>query len=169
VLVRAELRGELRRGYLVEGLTGLQYAWPDTVAELSRLASAPQSDAPLVVLSSLDPANLYGSGAPLDVPLLEGGTARLVRNAATYLVLRSGRPILIIESHGRRLTGLASASEAELTAAIALLPTLTSPARRVLKVETYNLAPALASPAAPWLSAAGFVRDYPGMTFYAGW
>jgi ATP-dependent Lhr-like helicase len=39
----------------------------------------------------------------------------------------------------------------------------------VLKVESYNAAPALASPAAPWLADLGFVRDPPGLAFYAGW
>ncbi|MBV8075158.1 MAG: hypothetical protein JO284_02090 [Planctomycetaceae bacterium] len=78
--------------------------------------------------------------------------------------------MLIIEASGKRLTGLASASEADLRAALALLPTLAGPSRRVLKVETYNNnAAALASPAAPWLADLGFVRDYPAMTYYAGW
>jgi ATP-dependent Lhr-like helicase len=169
VLAAAELRGELRRGYFVEGLSGVQYALPEAADELARLAAGPPADAPPVLMASLDPANLYGSGAPLDIPLLEGGTARLTRAAANELVLIGGRPVLIIEGHGRRLTGLASASEAELRSALALLPTLAGPSRRVLKVETYNLAPALASPAAPWLADLGFVRDPPGMAYYAGW
>jgi ATP-dependent Lhr-like helicase len=169
VLAAAELRGELRRGYFVEGLSGVQYALPEAADELARLAASPPSGAPAVLISSLDPANLYGSGAPLDIPLLEGGTARLTRAASNELVLIGGRPVLIIEGHGRRLTGLASASEAELRSALGLLPTLAGPARRVLKVETYNLAPTLASPAAPWLADLGFVRDPPGMAYYAGW
>ncbi|MEO6810851.1 MAG: DEAD/DEAH box helicase, partial [Isosphaeraceae bacterium] len=68
VLGRAELRGEVRRGYFVEGLSGVQYALPDAVADLARLAGSPPSKNEFVLLSSLDPANLYGTGAPLDVP-----------------------------------------------------------------------------------------------------
>ncbi|MDR3637718.1 MAG: hypothetical protein P4L84_28180, partial [Isosphaeraceae bacterium] len=113
--------------------------------------------------------NLYGTGAPLDIALLEGGTARLPRTTSNYLVLCGGRPVLIIEAQGKRLTGLASASEPELRAALALLPSLAGASRRVLKVETYNTAATLASPAAPWLAELGFVRDHPGMTYYAGW
>jgi ATP-dependent Lhr-like helicase len=41
--------------------------------------------------------------------------------------------------------------------------------RRVLKVETYNGTPALESAAARRLAELGFVRDYPGMAYYAGW
>jgi ATP-dependent Lhr-like helicase len=170
-LARAELRGELRRGYFVEGLSGVQYASAEAAEELARQAAAPRNaDRPEpTLISTLDPANLYGAGAPLDIPLLEGGTARLPRSAANFLALCDGRPVLIIESYGRRLTGLASASQTELHAALALLLSLAGPARRVLKVETYNTAAAWASPVAPCLAELGFVRDYPGMTYYAGW
>ena len=168
-LTRAEMRGEIRRGYFVEGLSGVQYATAEVVDALAQVAAQSREDA-AVLISSLDPANLYGSGAPLDIPLLEGGTARLPRNGNNHLVLISGRPILIIEGGGKRLTGLASASEGELQRAIALLPSLASPSRRVLKVETYNTAATLAGPAAPWLAEVGFVRDPPGMAYYfTGW
>ena len=168
-LARAEMRGELRRGYFVEGLSGVQYAEAEAVEALARAASGPPRDDEPVLLSSLDPANVYGSGAPLDIPLLEGGTARFPRNSSNFLVVLSGRPILIVEGSGRRLTGLASASEVELKRAVFLLKTLAGPHRRVLKVETYNAAATLASPAAPWLAEAGFVRDPPGMAYYEGW
>ena len=120
-LARAELRGELRRGYFVEGLSGVQYASAEAAEGLARLAAGGATEPEPILMSTLDPANLYGSGAPLDVPLLEGGTARLVRSPANYLVLCGGRPTLIIEAFGRRLTGLASASEAELRAAMSLV------------------------------------------------
>jgi ATP-dependent Lhr-like helicase len=169
LLANAELRGEIRRGYFVEGLSGIQYALPDVAEELNRLGGTTGGSHPAVMVSTLDPASIYGIGAPLDIPLLEGGTARLSRSLANFLVLVGGRPVLIVESYGRRLTGLTSASEAELRSALALLPSLAVPPRRVLKVETYNTAATLASPAAPWLADLGFVRDHPGMAYYAGW
>ena len=122
-----------------------------------------------ILLSTLDPANLYGSGAPLDIPLLEGGTARLSRNSSNFLVLIAGPPGPDHRRARQAADGLASASESELKTAISLLPTLAGPSRRVLKVETYNTAATLAGPAAPWLAEVGFVRDPPGMAFYAGW
>jgi ATP-dependent Lhr-like helicase len=163
------MRGEVRRGYFVEGLSGVQYAEAEAVEGLARAASHLSGSNESVFLGTLDPANLYGSGAPLDIPLLEGGTARLSRNSSNFLVLIAGRPVLIVEAYGRRLTGLASASESELKRAISLLPTMAGPHRRVLKIETYNTAATLASPASPWLAGVGFVRDPPGMAFYAGW
>ncbi|GIW88891.1 MAG: DEAD/DEAH box helicase [Isosphaeraceae bacterium] len=164
-LERAELRGELRRGYFVEGLSGVQYTLPETADALARH----QPNSPPTLINTLDPANLYGSGAPFDIPLLDNATARLPRSPANFLVLASGRPILIIEAYGRRLTGLPSASDSELQAALSLLPALARPPRRTLKIETYNSTPALSSPAAAWLADLGFVRHPPGMAFYAKW
>ena len=139
---------------------------PETVEALGR--GFAENTTP-VLLNTLDPANLYGSGAPFDVPLLEGGTARLSRSASNFIVSIAGRPVLICEGFGKRLTGLASASEVEVRAAVALIPTLAGPSRRVLKIESYNGAATLATPAEPWLAEAGFVRDPPGMAYYAGW
>jgi ATP-dependent Lhr-like helicase len=169
LLARAEWRGELRRGYFVEGLSGVQYAHDAAAAELARLANHPEPSAPVVLVSTVDPANLYGAGAPLDVELLDGGVARLPRIPGHFLALRAGRPVLIIESHGKRLTGLPWADPADFDSALKLLPTLTAPGRRILKVELYNGLAAAESPVAARLADLGFVRDYPGMAYYAGW
>ena len=70
--------------------------------------------------------------------MLEGGIARLPRSPGNFLVLRAGRPVLIIESRGKRLTGLSWASQADIDSALNLLLALTGPDQRMLKVETYN-------------------------------
>jgi len=168
-LARLELRGEIRRGYFVEGLSGVQYATEEAAEGLATLAAGAGGDSPEILLAAADPANLYGAGAPLDIPLLEGGTARLSRSSGNFLVLRAGRPILILESFGKRLTGLASASQAEIDSALGRVLDLAAPDRRVFKVETYNGRPTLAGPAAARLAELGFVRDYPAMTYYAAW
>ncbi|HEY8885079.1 MAG TPA: helicase-related protein, partial [Chloroflexota bacterium] len=83
VLSRLEVRGEVRRGYFVEGLPGIQFAAPEAVEQLraanrDRLNRSPGlGDSPYVddasvwtpvVLSAADPAQLYGAesfGGPL--------------------------------------------------------------------------------------------------------
>jgi ATP-dependent Lhr-like helicase len=169
-LARAEWRGEVRRGYFVEGLSGVQYAHEDAVEALA--ASAVQDgrndNEEDVFLAAIDPANVYGSGAPFDIPLLDGGTARFSRIPGNSLVLNAGRPVLIVEASGKRLTGLASASLGEIELAARHLTSLAKPARRVLKIETYNGAAASACPITDRLSNLGFVRDYPGMAYYLG-
>ncbi len=159
------MRGEIRRGYFVEGLSGVQYATAEAVDALAGLAPARRR-------RRADPAGDARPGQPLRLggaarhPAAGRGDGAAAADPANFLVLIAGRPVLIVEGGGKRLTGLASASEAELRRAIALLPALAGPSRRVLKVETYNAAATLAGPAAPWLAEVGFVRDPPGMAFY---
>ncbi len=169
LLARAELRGDLRRGYFVDGFSGVQYASDEAAEGLSRLAGLAPPGADDILLAAADPANLYGSGAPLDIPLLDGGTGRLSRVSGNYFVMKNGRPVLVIEAFGKRLTGLASASQSEIHVALARVLDMSGPGRQVLKVETYNGSPTLQSPIAARLAELGFVRDYPGMAYYEAW
>ncbi|MFO0864783.1 MAG: hypothetical protein U0744_09045 [Gemmataceae bacterium] len=69
VLSRLELSDEVRkRGYFVEGLSGAQFALPEASRMLQELASPSQAAAPPVLVHSLDPANLFGSGAFYPLP-----------------------------------------------------------------------------------------------------
>jgi ATP-dependent Lhr-like helicase len=174
VLSRMELGGEVRRGYFVEGLSGAQFALPEAMAQLQELHLPSTAAAPVVLLHSLDPANLYGSGAPLDVPLLDGGTRPLLRRAGNWLTIRAGRPVLLAEGQGKRLTALPSASSGDVAAAVACLPGILdadrgSAGRHKLAVEEWNGRPVTTTEGRELLEAAGFVRDYQGMTLYAAW
>jgi ATP-dependent Lhr-like helicase len=174
VLSRMELAGEVRRGYFVEGLSGAQFALPEAAEALADLHLPSTAAAPAILVHSADPANLYGSGAPLDVDLLEGGTRPLLRRVGNWLVLKAGRPVLLAEQHGRRLTALPSASAADVAAAVACLPGILEHARgpgalHKLTVEEWNGQPVTTTEGCQALEAAGFVRDYQGMTLYAAW
>ncbi len=174
VFSRMELAGEVRRGYFVEGLSGAQFACPEAARLLQENALPSTAAAPVLLVHSLDPANLYGSGAPFDIPLLDGGTQPLLRRAGHWLMVRAGRPVLIVEQHGKRLTALASASADDVAQAVALLPaTLTMDrgrtGRHQLTVAEWNGRPVTTTPGKDYLEAVGFVRDYQGMTLYAGW
>jgi ATP-dependent Lhr-like helicase len=174
VLSRMELAGEVRRGYFVEGLSGAQFALPDAARMLQDAQLPSTVTAPTILLHSLDPANLYGSGAPFDIPLLDGGTRSFLRRAGNWLVLRAGRPVLLVEQQGKRLTGLASASRDDLTVAVATLPGILDrnqslSTRHKLTVDEWNEQPVTTSEGRELLEAAGFVRDYQGMTLYAAW
>jgi ATP-dependent Lhr-like helicase len=173
VLSRMEMAGEVRRGYFVEGLSGAQFALPEAAQRLQESVS-PLLNAPAVLVHSLDPANLYGSGAPFDIPLLDGGTRPFLRRAGNWLVMCAGRPVLLMEQQGTRLTALASATADQLVAAVALLPELlrldrSLAARHKVTVGTWNGQPIAGSPGQELLEQAGFVRDYQSMTLYAGW
>jgi ATP-dependent Lhr-like helicase len=167
VLSRMELSGEVRRGYFVEGLSGAQYALPEAARMLQDLELPSTAADPLILLHSLDPANLYGSGAPFDIPLLDGGTRTLARRAGNWLVLRAGRPILLVEQQGNRLTALASASKEDIAAAVACLPRIHT--QHKLTVAEWNGRPVTRTEGRELLEAAGFVHDYQSMALYATW
>jgi hypothetical protein len=80
--------------------------------------------------------------------------------------------VLLIEQQGRRLTALASASREDVAAAVATLPELLRAERGLrhkLSVAEWNGRPVTATEGQALLEAAGFVRDYQGMTLYAAW
>jgi ATP-dependent Lhr-like helicase len=174
VFSRLELTGEVRRGYFVEGLSGAQFALPEAASQLQdRHAPSTVAD-PLILLHSMDPANLYGSGAPFDVPLLDGGTRPLLRRVGNWLVVKAGRPVLLVEQQGKRLTALASASREDIAAAVGCLPAMFDhqrglTARHKLTVDEWNGQPVTTTEGQELLQQAGFVRDYQGMTLYAAW
>lgn len=174
VLSRMELAGDVRRGYFVEGLSGAQFALPDAARMLQELSLPAQPQPPLLLLHSLDPANLYGSGAPFDVALVAGAARPFHRRAGNWLVLRAGKPILLIEQQGKRLTALPSVPADEIARAVALLPAILGASasgdlRHKLVVETWNEQPVTATEGREMLEQAGFVRDYQAMTLYAVW
>ncbi len=174
VFSKLELAGEVRRGYFVEGLSGAQFALPEAVELLQETHVPSTATAPMVLLHSCDPANLYGSGAAFDVPLLDGGTRPFLRRIGNWLVLKSGSPILLVESQGKKLTALNSASRDDLAAAVRTLPGIL---KRIqsrmlgprLTVEEWNGQPILASEGRDYLQAAGFVRDYQFLTLFAAY
>jgi len=174
VLSRMELAGEVRRGYFVEGISGAQFALPEAAHLFQETGLPSQAVAPALLLHTLDPANLYGSGAPLDIPLLDGGTRPLLRRSGNWLVQRAGRPVLIIEHQGKRLTCLASASRDDRAAAVACVPAILDGRRSLgtrhkLTVAEWNNRPVTETEGRELLETAGFVRDYQSMTLYAAW
>jgi ATP-dependent Lhr-like helicase len=174
VLSRMELAGAVRRGYFVEGLSGAQFALPEAATRLQEVQLPSTASAPVVLLHSMDPANLYGSGAPFDIALLDGGTRPLQRRPSNWLALRAGWPILLVEQQGKKLTALPSASREDVAAAVACLPGIPGASRNTatrhkLTVEEWNGQPVTTTEGRELLESVGFVRDYQGMTLYAAW
>jgi len=162
-LRRMEWRGEVRQGYYVAGLTGMQFARGSDVELLRRARDL--TGTPPVLLNAADPANPYGSVLPWP----EG--ERLARLPSNYLVLDGGLPVLGVEGYGRRLLPLAPLTEDGLARALAALPDLlrvrraARPARRI-EVRQWADMPIQQSPAAGPLRALGFEPAPRGMVYY---
>ncbi len=162
-LQRLEMRGEVRRGYFVHGLPGVQFALPEVVERLRGLRS--DDDQALVVLNACDPANLYGpaqEGGPLNT---NGEPLAFARIPSTWLVQQRGLPVVLAEDTAGRITAAQGAGDAVVQAALQALVQHLAAFERRLAVHTWNGASVLESPGQPLLEAAGFYREYPGMAW----
>ncbi|MCB0068117.1 MAG: hypothetical protein KDD77_13230, partial [Caldilineaceae bacterium] len=164
-LQRLEMRGEVRRGFFVQGLAGVQFALPEVVEQLRGLGSGAEGEEPLVVLNACDPANLYGA-AREDGPQTAAGEAlAFARIPSTALVLDRGLPVLLVEDGGARLTTMAGAGDNLQRRAVEAWLAHTATFEHRVQVTVWNGTPILQSGAQPLLEAAGFHRDYPGMSW----
>jgi ATP-dependent Lhr-like helicase len=169
-LKQMEWRGEVRRGYFVEGLSGVQFALPQAVEMLaaSEVQTIPTGPA---MLSVLDPAVPFGSGVNLLLMDFDGKPLPLVRQAGNHLLFVEAKPMVYAENYGSRLWRLAGATEEQLGAALAclrqflLLPEPLRPRKRI-EVETWNGAPIVATPAAQWLQRHGFEKEEEKMVLW---
>jgi ATP-dependent Lhr-like helicase len=157
-LQRQEMRGEVRRGYFVQGLSGAQFALPEVVEQLRALRDA-TDDAEPVVLNACDPANLYG-------PTREGSdTLTFTRIPSTWLAQVRGLPVLVANNNGAALTAAPGVDDGTLQRALKALFTHLSSFERRIIVETWNDEPVLESAGAPLVEAVGGYRYYPGMAW----
>jgi ATP-dependent Lhr-like helicase len=160
-LRRLEMRGEVRRGYFVRGLAGAQFATAAAVDALREVAS--DSEAPVITMSTSDPANAYA--LPLIVADEDRPALARPRGRGALLVTRAGRAIMAAEARGRRVSVASDATEqdvklaAESLVAHLSLPSPGSQRRHDLEIEAIDGAAATKSPHAAAFVATGFRRD----------
>ena len=166
VLREIEERGQVRRGYFVEGLGGAQFCIP---AALDRLrseradASGDRGVSDVLLLAASDPANPYGAG--LAWPRWSEDDRRpLARAAGAYVVLLDGEPVVYLERGGKSLQTLpAFADPARAATALNALRQLLADGRfRSLQIERVDGIGVAESPHAAALAEAGFQRSYRG-------
>ncbi len=164
-----ELRGEVRRGYFVQGLSGMQYALPEAVERLRHHRSAGPLPGEVVLINASDPANPFGPGT--EMPF---GTSRSSRSASSYLAIAGGELVLLAELHGSRLWSSPAAPAAVLKEALQRLIELTRlpetlrPFQRI-DVEACNGTKPMLDPLASILQEAGFVRGAAQTLRYEGY
>jgi ATP-dependent Lhr-like helicase len=164
VLQRMEMRGEVRRGYFVAGLSGLQFALPEAVEKLR--ASADSSDDAVIVVNATDPLNLYG-GEWADGPMAAGGEAlRFARLASTHCMLWRGQPVLVAEDGGERFTGLRGVEPVVMKRALQAYLTRSHLSRHVL-VTHWDGRPVHGSEGGRLLLELGFYRVPSGLEWWS--
>ncbi len=189
VLKVLEERGQIRRGYFVDGLGAAQFAIPGAVDRLRSARETPDphirpDDVPdPIVLASTDPAQPYGAALPW--PATPG---RPARSATSIVVLRAGEPLVWFDRRGHHLVTFPSAltdtalsdtalSDTALTDTAlidmswceALMSLVKDDRARSIEIRKVN-GVGLADADAPegfvkLLRAAGFADGYSGMTY----
>ena len=165
VLKVLEERGQVRRGYFVDGLGAAQFAIPGAVDRLRAARETPDpvirpDDVPdPIVLASTDPAQPYG--AALSWPETPG---RPARNASSLVVLRAGRPLVWFDRRGHHLVTFpgALADPSWSAALISLVKDGRVKSVEIRKVNGAGLADA-GDGLVELLRVAGFADGYRGM------
>jgi ATP-dependent helicase Lhr and Lhr-like helicase len=158
VLKRMEWKGQVRQGYFVADLSGAQFALPEAV---ERLRAAREADtAGVRVVATCDPASAYGSVLP--------APDRVRRGTGSYLVLEGGRPVLLVEAGGKRLTPLTDLEGDALGRALSgLKALLANGGLKRMDVEFWGEAPIYGYPSvAETLQHLGFERGPTKLVLY---
>lgn len=153
------MRGEIRRGYFVEGLSGMQFALPSAAEELRRLCSEQYQSEKPVIVNACDPANPFGGGVAIQ--RVGPQPSRIPSN---YIVFQHGSPVLIMEGNGARLHTIGEPAAAvihrslEQFMSMIKMPEQFRPFKEI-SVEHCNGERATQSSLAAILTALGFRRD----------
>ncbi|MGC9467242.1 MAG: DEAD/DEAH box helicase [Anaerolineae bacterium] len=168
-LKRLEMRGEIRRGYFVRDLPGVQFALPDVVDRLRALRDAAEGTAEMVVMNAHDPANLYGPSREGGPQSTLGESLTFARLPSTWLVQHRGLPVLVASAGGAHITTAAGTDPVLLRHALEALVDHLSGFESRITVEDWNETSVLDSEGAPILEIVGFRRSYPTMVWERGY
>lgn len=155
-----EESGRVRRGYFVEGLSGAQFAWAQTVDRLRSEGESTQAKDPLV-LATIDPANPYGT--LLSWPESAG---RPRRASGTFTIFVDGHPVLFVEKGAKKILTFPKLEEPEFReAALRGLEKVAASRRgRMLTIHEIDGTSAAKHPLYPALKQVGFRDDYHGLS-----
>jgi len=165
VLRAMEDAGRVRRGYLVEGLGGAQFALAGAIDRLRAVRERSAAErASVHLLAAADPANPHG--AALAWPRRGDADRRvLARAAGAYVALVEGDAVLYLERGGSGLLTLPAFDDpAAATPALRSLRMLVADGRlRELVVRKIDGLPVADSPHRQALLATGFMPGYRGL------
>jgi ATP-dependent helicase Lhr and Lhr-like helicase len=165
VLKRMEWQGEIRRGYFVAGLSGIQFALPEALELLQKITCRPadRKTRP-ILLNSLDPALPFGGGIDWGVFDSDGNPQKVKRSASNHLVFTNDKIILLCEGYFKRLIVLDDFPRhlwkklAQMFRDYLKMPYPLRPKNRI-EIQQINNHPAAASPHADNLLKTGFEKD----------
>jgi ATP-dependent Lhr-like helicase len=161
---KMEMQGDVRRGYFVAGMSGMQYALPAAVEELRRVKSATADQRSVVVINACDPANPFGPGIELRQRQDQAGEIRVLRLPGNSIAFCGGNPVLYTENYGSRLWTIGEPDAEILRSALGNLLQSASPPHgkgslRQIVVEYCDGTRPAGTPIEAVLRSLGFYRD----------
>jgi ATP-dependent helicase Lhr and Lhr-like helicase len=166
VLKVLEERGQVRRGYFVDGLGAAQFALPGAVDRLRSARDTPDAMLhpddvpPPLVLAATDPAQPYG--ASIAWPSTQG---RPARRARSVVISRAGVPLVWFDRQGHHLATFSGATRDPSWTEV-LVRRVKDGIDRSVEVRKVNGEP-VDGEVADVLRAAGFVDGYRGLVIRA--
>jgi ATP-dependent Lhr-like helicase len=163
VLKKLEWQGEIRRGYFIEGLSGIQYALPEAVELLSSLPDKDLIEESSII-STIDPALPFGGNIDWRLTDQEGGKVEIKRASGNHLVFFKEEPVLYSENYGSRLWTLNSFKKQNMEKIVdslkiwLRLPVRFRP-RKKIEIESINGGQATDSDLADIFYSFGFERE----------
>jgi ATP-dependent helicase Lhr and Lhr-like helicase len=155
-----ELSGEVLAGRFFLGVSGLQFALPQAVEELTR----PLDEDAVFWMCAADPASLCGTG-------LEGLRGTLpARFPTTHVVFHGRAVVLVSRRHGRELDFRLPPEDPLIPACLGFMKVLVqrdAAPLPVVRVEKINGERAVSSPYRPCLLAFGFTEDFRRLEYRA--
>jgi len=104
VLKRLEWQGEIRRGYFIDGLSGVQFATHEAVELLENL---PVDHNQFLTLSTIDPALPFGGNVTWRIKSKDQKSLKVVRSQNNHITYYNSKPVLYSENYGHRIWVLA--------------------------------------------------------------
>ena len=165
VLKRMEWQGEIRRGYFVSGLSGIQFALPEALELLQSINRPSHSlhNGP-ILLSTRDPALPFGGGIDWGLTDSNDHPLKVKRSASNHFVLMDGMPVIYCERYFQRLSILCALRQNTWESLLQIFKRylkMAYPLKRVTRIDIHqiNNQPAAASPFADQLVKSGFEKD----------
>ena len=159
VLKALEERGDLRRGYFVEGLGAAQFALPGAVDRLRTSAATDFEEDSVLLLAATDTAQPFGASLPWPE-----SAGRPARAAGAHVVIVNGEAAVYVDRGAKTIVGFPAAHETTLW-----VDAVKDLARRglvrSLEISKIDGDPSSDSPLAEALTDHGFVKAYKGLTW----
>ena len=159
VLKALEERGDLRRGYFVEGLGAAQFALPGAVDRLRTSAATDFEEDLVISLAATDTAQPFGASLPWPESV-----GRPARASGAHVIIVNGEAAIYVDRGAKTIVSFPAAHDTTVWVD-ALKDLARRGVVRSLEIAKIDGNPSSDSPLADVLSAHGFVKAYKGLTW----